>query len=125
MAALSHDPHTLPVLEEATLGRLLALRLLAHPGEPDVLQELLRIFSQDARERVEALRRAHDAADRDGVKRAAHALKGSTANMGALRTSARAQAFEAAPERANAADISALAGDLDDAIAQLTRRFHD
>ena len=59
------------------------LASLQEPGEPDLLAELIGLFLRDTSERLQAL---HDAAlDAARVARVAHAVKGSAANIGAMR----------------------------------------
>jgi HPt (histidine-containing phosphotransfer) domain-containing protein len=61
------------------------LRQLTSPGEPDVLDEVLKIFLQEAPLRIERLRTFLAAGNIQEVQRAAHSLKGSAGNIGASR----------------------------------------
>ncbi len=56
-------------------------------GDQELLTELADLFLEDVPPRLEALREAIEGGDAASVGRAAHALKGSSANMGALRMS--------------------------------------
>ena len=60
------------------------LRQLTPPGEPDVLAQVLRLFLADAPARIKKLRQAWTSGDAKGVQQAAHSLKGSAGNVGAL-----------------------------------------
>ena len=61
------------------------LRQLTPPGEPDVLQEILRMFLAEVPPRIDRLRNAWAAGNIEEVHRAAHSLKGSAGNIGAQR----------------------------------------
>ena len=52
------------------------------PGEPNLLAELLELFRQDTPVRLAAVRAAIEGGDREGVRRGAHAFKGSCAALG-------------------------------------------
>ncbi len=60
-----------------------SLRELQEEGEPDILAELVEMFVSDTEPRLAALREAVESGDASGVEQTAHALKGSTGNMGA------------------------------------------
>jgi HPt (histidine-containing phosphotransfer) domain-containing protein len=65
------------VLTEASIQELLLLG-------SDLLVELVDLYLDDASERVRITVESFTAGDSAGVERAAHALKSSSANMGAL-----------------------------------------
>ena len=71
-----------PALDPAVLERL---RQLTPPGEPDVLKEVLQLFLDDVPGRIGRLRAACQAGDAAEVHRAAHSLKGSSGNIGAIQ----------------------------------------
>lgn len=75
------DMEGAPVLDEATLG---ALQELAGDEDPDLVTELVELFLDDSRGRMGEIRAALDLGDGERVGRAAHALKSSSANIGAL-----------------------------------------
>ncbi len=52
-------------------------------GDDDLLRSLVGSFLADAPTRVAEIREASQAADADGVERAAHGLKGAAVNLGA------------------------------------------
>ena len=76
--------------EEGPLDRgvLVGLRELQEEGEPDLLEELIELFLADVPPQLVALRKAVDAGDAHSVERIAHTLKGSSANIGAVRMQA-------------------------------------
>ncbi len=71
-----------PVLDPAVLD---TLRKLTPPGEPDVLEEVLKLFLEEVPPRITRLRNAWASRDIEEVHRAAHSLKGSAGNIGARR----------------------------------------
>jgi HPt (histidine-containing phosphotransfer) domain-containing protein len=74
-------------MDEAVLDPAVieTLRKLTPPGEPDVLEEILRMFLTEVPPRLDRLRNAWAAGNIEGVRRAAHSLKGSAGNIGANR----------------------------------------
>jgi CheY-like chemotaxis protein len=73
-----------PAIDEKVLEEL---RKLQMDGEPDIVQELGSMFLDRAPARIEAMRDALDRGDAGALKREAHNLKSSSANVGALRLS--------------------------------------
>ncbi len=67
---------------------LAGLRGLQEEGEPDVLEELIGLFFEEAPPKLAALREAIEEGDARAVERVAHTLKGSSGSMGAPRMSA-------------------------------------
>jgi HPt (histidine-containing phosphotransfer) domain-containing protein len=77
----------LPVVDkEDALGRL--------DGDVELWAEICAIWLDDAVNLLAAVHTALDARSADGLRRAAHALKGSSANVGALRVVAVARDVE-------------------------------
>ncbi|HEY7545557.1 MAG TPA: response regulator, partial [Blastocatellia bacterium] len=72
-------------IDRATLE---TLRGLQGEGEPDLVAELIGIFLQDTPLRLAAISEAIRSADASELTSAAHALKGSSANLGATGMSA-------------------------------------
>jgi two-component system, sensor histidine kinase and response regulator len=69
-------------------GVISGLRGLQGEGETDIVAELAGMFLGDARPRLSALEEAMLSDDAPAVERLAHALKGSSGNMGARGMSA-------------------------------------
>ncbi len=67
---------------------LAGLRELQEEGGPDILEELMEMFSTDVPPQLVALKEAVKAGDAHSVERIAHGLKGSCGNMGAVRMAA-------------------------------------
>lgn len=60
------------------------LRRLQGEGEPDILEELISLFLDDAQKDMENLKRAVEQEDAESIERVAHTLKGSSGNLGAV-----------------------------------------
>ena len=73
---------------EIDLDVLRDLDLYNRPGEPDVIAALTRAFFESADAELPRLRRAVETLASDEIHAIAHALKSSSANVGALRLSA-------------------------------------
>jgi len=69
-------------------------RLISRIGEEDLVRELMPVCIQDNRTRLAALTEAVEAKDAANVKLYAHAIKGSSANLGAERLSEAAKRLE-------------------------------
>ena len=82
----------LPVLDkEASLVRL--------DGDTELWNEIRDIWMEDIQNLIAAVRTALEAQSADGLRRAAHAIKGASANVGAVRVAAVARDMEhAAPD---------------------------
>jgi HPt (histidine-containing phosphotransfer) domain-containing protein len=67
------------------------------------VKEIIRLFLRDAPARIEALRQALEAGDADAAMHAAHALKGTSANIGAHRLADLCEEME---ERTRSGSVS-------------------
>ena len=72
-------------------------------GDRELLDEIVRIFADECPKTMAEIRNAIRAADLPFLERAAHSLKGSAANLGAMSVMASAQKIE---ECARAGDLS-------------------
>jgi CheY-like chemotaxis protein/signal transduction histidine kinase/HPt (histidine-containing phosphotransfer) domain-containing protein len=72
-----------------------AIRALQRPGAPDLLSRIVAIFLSDAPGKLEQLREAVAHREMATVQQLAHALKSSSANIGAMRLSGLARELEA------------------------------
>ncbi len=63
------------------------IRALQRKGKPDLLSRVVRIYLEDSLRLLETLRQAVSQRDAEMVKRHAHTLKSSSANVGAVRLS--------------------------------------
>jgi len=73
-----------------------ALRDLGGEDDPGLFSELINMFLSDTPERMRSLSEALDRGDTGAIERAAHALKSSAANLGALELSDLFREIEAA-----------------------------
>jgi two-component system, sensor histidine kinase and response regulator len=89
-SASTEDPEEDPLdpLDPLDRSVLAALRQLQEEGEPDILDELIEQFLTDVPPQLVALKEAVEAGDAHSVERIAHTLRGSSANMGAVRMEA-------------------------------------
>ena len=91
-----------PVIDEAAVE---LLRELGGDDEPGLLLELIELYLRDAEDRMRILGDAQRGGDASTVARAAHSLKSSSANMGALALSDVLRQVE---ERASGSDHEGL-----------------
>ena len=94
------------ILDQGALGRI---RALHRPGGPNLLAKVLGLYSSSSQALIEALRTAAATQDAEGLRQAAHALKSSSANVGAL----------AFADLCKSVELAASAGHLDDACLLL------
>ena len=84
-------------LPDAIDKKVLAdLRTLQSAAEPDLVERLFSMLQADAPKLIDAMREAVTQADADGLRHAAHSLKGSSASLGAKHISALCAAVEKA-----------------------------
>ncbi len=69
------------VLNQEVIDELLAL---TQDGDPDLLVDLVTMFLEDAPNKVQSIVRGLESGDLGAVERAAHSLKGSSGNLGAI-----------------------------------------
>lgn len=105
-----------PILDDVVVRRLGDLRRQVQRPEEDLLGELILLFERDSAARLQVLRAPPSPEER---RQAAHALKGSAANLGALRVAARALHIERNPE--DPVDVDGLAAAVAEAIVELRR----
>ena len=70
------------------------LRELNQEGEPDVVSEVLRLFLDDAPEKLDAIADAITRGDVEALRRAAHGLKGAAGAIGAFPFQEACRALE-------------------------------
>ncbi len=106
---------------------LAGLRQLERGGRAGAVDELVQLFLDTARDRVGELRAAVDGEDTAGVKRVAHSLKGSSANLAATGLAAIAAQLEVAAAGddlpAATAIVARLEGEMDRVDAALRAAF--
>jgi CheY-like chemotaxis protein len=82
-----------PILDQ---GVIASLRELGGPDDPGLFVELVNLFLSDTPERMRTLSEAFERRDPSALEHAAHALKSSSANLGALGLSGLFRDIEAA-----------------------------
>ncbi len=92
-----------------------AIRALQRPGRPDILAKVLTTYLNDARTLVEEIRAAVEAQDADTLAKAAHRLKSSSAQLGALATAAHCKELEQLGRLARLDDAARLMTQLTEA----------
>lgn len=105
------------------------LRQLTAEGEPDVLEEVLTLFRDDAPQRLGAILSSCTNGDAKGVYAAAHSLKGAAGNIGAHGLQRVCQEIEAVARLGNLSGVGSLLDGLqrearlvESEIAELLRR---
>ena len=86
-----------------------SLRELAEEGNEFLVMEVLSVFRSDSTERLEILSRALAAGDRLQIRNQAHALKGSSSQIGADDMAAVCQEMELLAPTAAAGALATLA----------------
>jgi CheY-like chemotaxis protein/HPt (histidine-containing phosphotransfer) domain-containing protein len=104
--------------------RLSELRSLQLEGQPDVLDELVRPFLDEAPTQVAAIRGAVDARDAGTLKQAAHALKGSSANLGAPRLAALCDELEGLGRSGDLMPAAEITSRLESELDRVQAAFH-
>jgi HPt (histidine-containing phosphotransfer) domain-containing protein len=108
------EPEAAPLDVEA----LQALRDLQRPGRPDVLTRVIDLFVSDAPRLVAAMVGAVASNDGEALRHAAHTLKSTSANVGAVSLSANCREIE---QLARAANVAAAKSRVEDATKELDR----
>ncbi len=98
---------TEPVLDPATIE---SLRALSDDGE--FLKEIAGIFIADTPERIAELEKSQAAGDITTFTRAAHSIKGSSANIGAMRLGAAAARLETESKKSPISTLTPMIGEL-------------
>lgn len=106
---------TEPPLDQRTLN---GIRALQQSGAPDLLGKLIRLYFESAPALLRQLREAVNQGDPESLRQAAHTLKSSSANLGALSLAALCKELE---ERGRSRQMDRIAELLDAAEAQYAR----
>jgi HPt (histidine-containing phosphotransfer) domain-containing protein len=96
------------------------LRLLEDDDQPNVVAELVTLYLDHAPPKLAAIRDGIAAGDAGAVKRAAHSLKGSSANVGARGMQQVCEALEQQAGGGNVSGAPALLGQLEQELAVVT-----
>ena len=90
-AAKTDDRHSQGIIDKSVLNSLTDLE---HDGEPDLILRLIDVYLEDSRLRLTAIRKAFVDSNATALEHAAHTLKGSSSNVGAVRVIAVSQELE-------------------------------
>ena len=97
------------VIDAQAIENLRAL----NPGDNDeFLREIAGIFLEDTPARIVELEQSLAAADLAKFTRAAHSIKGSSANLGALKLRAAAEKLEHHARTQGLQDVTAMVGEI-------------
>lgn len=80
-----------PAIDPAVLE---TLRQLNEVGQPDVVEEVLGLFTHEAPKRLDAIAAAISGGDARALQRAAHTLKGAAGTIGAAALSTLCRGLE-------------------------------
>jgi signal transduction histidine kinase/CheY-like chemotaxis protein len=106
--------------EEATDGNVLAaLRDLQGAGRPELLAELLAVYLRDTPPRLAALHEAVARADAEALRRAAHSLKGSSSQIGAVQVARLCADIEEQAGTTDLRGVTATLPRLDEAFGRV------
>jgi two-component system sensor histidine kinase/response regulator len=90
--ALGNEPEPEPAPAVTTVDRESLMTRVG--GDIDLFNEIIQLFLQDCPARVAAIKTAVERADRDDIRIAAHALKGTAGNLSATALVSAARALE-------------------------------
>jgi HPt (histidine-containing phosphotransfer) domain-containing protein len=88
------------------------IRALQQPGGADLVDKVVRLYLESSRALTEKIEAALGVGDANGVREAAHALKSSSANVGATGLADLARQLEAMGRSADLSQATAVAEQL-------------
>ncbi|PTR17387.1 PAS domain S-box-containing protein [Nitrosospira sp. Nsp2] len=112
-ASSSGDPASSGISAALDPGTIARLRALAEASEPSLMDQIFTAFVIDSVERIRALRKASGERDSELMRKAAHALRGASANVGALHMAAITQQLECSGDDADMSWTAALIDQLE------------
>lgn len=105
----------IPVIDNEAINNL---RALGSEDDDSFLKEIVALFLDDTPKRFEELRASHAAADVVKFARAAHSVKGSASNLGAMRVRAVAEKLEYAAKENGLAGLETMTAELEAVFAE-------
>jgi len=81
-----------PPIDRTVLERI---RMLEGPDRQGLVEKVVSLYLSDSLKHMERIRNSAEAGDREALRRAAHTLKSSSANVGAMRVSETCRRIEA------------------------------
>ncbi len=109
-----------PSVDPAALNELKAFQ---DEGDDDIVAELIGIFLDDCPGRLESIRHGVENDDAAEIASAAHALKSSSAQLGALRMSAICQMLESDGKAGKTDNAAELSSELLDEFERVRQQF--
>ncbi len=109
-----------PLTDEEQLSMLIEA---GEDGAADLIEELLGLFQSEAAPQLATVKAAIGSRTAKDASRPAHALAGSSANIGGLRLAKLSKAMELAANRDDLAALDALLPHLDDTYASTVTIF--
>lgn len=100
------EEHQLPEIPESVLSALQGLREL---GGDDLVRQMAAVFIEYSAGRIRALQGAAESGDLQAVAEAAHALKGSSRQLGLIQMADACLAVEQASKQGKLAETQTLA----------------
>lgn len=88
------------------------LRALQREGKPDIVAKVIRQYFEHTPALLDSMQEFASQKDSDGLQRAAHSLKSSSANLGAMKLAELCKDIE---EKARANDIDRIGVEVEDA----------
>jgi HPt (histidine-containing phosphotransfer) domain-containing protein len=101
------------------------IAMLVEGAGLEAVRPILDAYWQSNEQLTKALRERIASADPNGIAETAHGLKGSSANLGALRVAERARLIEAAAKRGDLHEVKANYAALADDLAQTRSAFEE
>ncbi len=95
-----------------------AIRALEQPGTESLLETIINMFLDQSVELAGQIRSAVESGSPDGIREAAHSLKSSSANVGAMQVSALCYDLEVAGRDGSLDNVAALSDRLDVALRE-------
>lgn len=114
---------TEPTSSEPRVIDLQALDRLSEWGGPKLVKEMIQLFLENSSERLSQIDGGLERGDARAVERAAHSLKSSAANIGALEVSRLSQQVEDLAGVGELEGASALRAPLRDAYQRAGRKL--
>ena len=111
------QPINMDVVEE--------LLALCEDGDPELLVDLIRMFLQDGPTKVGTIETATSGREFARVERAAHSLKGSAGNLGAVAVQEDCEQLQEAVRRGQLQHLPALVGQLRAHFAEAEMALQD
>jgi len=102
-----------------------ALENLRELGGPELLSELVEMFTHDAHTGLTALRKALEWGDADSVWQLAHSLKGSSGNLGAARVSNVCEELQRAGAAGRLEAVASLLEQLETEVERVSPLLRD